>query len=552
MTQTEFTLFAPYNAEAALLGDFSDWQALPMQKGQDGVFRVSVDLEDGEYQYKFRVASESYFVARGTLLELADPYATRVTDDEHQNTVTTVRGGQHVLDDYVWQHDDAPLPPDDALVVYELHVGDFSGGEANAEGRGTYQDVLDKLDYLTDLGVNAVELMPVEQYPGSYSWGYNVRYYFSAEPHYGPSEDLKRFIDACHARGIRVLLDMVFNHSEADSPLTQINFDYWYLREPKDPNNSWGPEFDYVKYDSELNLFPARKFIGDVVRFWVEHYHVDGIRFDAAKPLGNYDALRTFVAVAKETAGAKPFYTVAEYLPETPSITGPDGPTDACWHDGFMWTLVDLLTGRSRDLERLKTVLDGKRQGFPGTSNLVNYLSNHDHDHLMGQLGDAGMFGDEAFRRLKLGVALQMTALGVPLVWMGEEFGEYQHKVQSADKLEWTLLANDNNRDLLETYRGLIHLRTQNAALHTANIDFFHENAPSGVLAYVRWNDEGSRVVVVANVSSDYLGGYAVPNFPADGRWHEWTRDYDVNAQNGTLTLDLPPLEAKVFVYGGS
>lgn len=132
---------------------------------------------------------------------------------------------------------------------------------------------------------------------------------------------------------------------------------------------------------------------------------------------------------------------------------------------------------------------------------------------------------------------------------MGEEFGEYIKRDPSQPKkLNWTLRENDSNRNLFEYFKKLIALRKQNHALFTSNIQFFHENPNDKVFAYVRWNDEGSRVVVVANFSDRHFPNYCIPNFPSHDSWHELTGNYDVKVENKELTLDLPELEAKVFV----
>ncbi|MGI0484763.1 alpha-amylase family glycosyl hydrolase [Pantanalinema rosaneae CENA516] len=544
----EFKLFAPYNKGAALIGSFSDWQDIPMQKGDDGFFRTTIELEDGVYQYKFRVQSKSWFFEPDQWVEVVDPYATDI-DDPTQNGVIRIKDGEAIVDTYVWKHDDKPLPADHELVIYELHVADFSGGEADPKVRGKYKHVVEKLDYLCELGINAIELMPVKEYPGDYSWGYNPRHFFATESSYGTSADLKHLIDECHARGIRVLMDGIYNHSEASSPLTQIDHDYWYHHEPRDPDNNWGPEFNYELYDEALDTYPARRFIGDTVRFWVEEYHIDGIRYDAARQIANYDFMHWIVQEVKQSAGTKPFYNVAEHIPETTSITNVDGPMDGCWHDSFYHCVLEHICGDTLDLERLKDVLDAKRQGFLGATNVVNYLSNHDHNRIMADLGDRGILDEAAFKRIKLGAVLLMTAMGVPLIWMGQEFGESKYKTIEPNKIDWTLLGNDLNRGLFEYYKGLIALRKANHALYTANIDFFHEDPESGVLAYVRWNDEGSRVVVVANLSDNFLAGYRVPNFPADGTWHEWTGNYDIEAGDRNILIDLPEYEAKVLVW---
>jgi len=545
----EFQLFAPYNKGAALIGSFSNWEAIPMQKEKDGYFRTSVDLEDGVYQYKFRVQSKSWFFEPDQWVEVNDPYATNIDTTDGETGVVRVKGGERITDTYVWRHDDQPLPPDHELVIYEMHMGDFSGGENDAQERGTYKDAIEKLDYLCDLGVNAIELMPVKEYPGDHSWGYNPRYFFATESSYGTTAELKQLIDECHGRGMRVILDGIYNHSEAESPLTQIDHDYWYHHSPRDPENNWGPEFNYELYDEKLETYPARRFIGDTVRFWVQEYHIDGIRFDAARQIANYDFMHWIVEEARHTAGPKPFYNIAEHIPETTDLVGPEGPMDGCWHESFYWCVLEHISGDSFDLERLKDALDGKRQGYLGTTDVVNYLTNHDHERLMNELAEREVFESAAFKRAKLGAVLLMTAVGVPLIWMGEEFGEYKPKSPDPSKLEWSLLGNDLNRGLFEYYKGLIALRKQNHALYTENINFFHEDPDSKVLAYIRWNDEGDRVAVVANFSDQFLAGYQIPNFPEAGTWHEWTGNYDVEVGNAGLMIDLGEYEAKVLVW---
>ena len=544
----EFKLFAPYNKGAALIGSFSNWEDIPMEKDEEGYFRTRVELEDGVYQYKFRVQSKSWFVEADQWVDVVDPYATDI-DNPTQNAVVRIKDGDRIIDTYVWKHDDKPLPADRELVIYEVHVADFSGGEADPLARGQYKHVVEKLDYLVELGINAIELMPVKEYPGDYSWGYNPRYFFAAESSYGTTEELKNLIDECHGRGIRVIMDGIYNHSEASSPLTQIDHDYWYHHEPRDPDNNWGPEFNYEFYDENLATFPARKFAGDTVRFWIQEYHLDGIRFDAARQIANYDFLHWIVQEAKNAAGPKPFYAVAEYIPDNPSITNLDGPMDGCWHDSFYHCIIPQLCGDFFDLEQLKDVIDCKRQGYLGATNVVNYLTNHDHDRLFAELGSCGILDEAAFKRAKLGTAVLMTEVGVPLIWMGEEFGEYKAKTIEQAKIDWTLLGNDMNKGLWEYYKGLIHLRKNNQALYTENIEFFHEDPESKVFAYTRWNDEGSRVVVVANWSENYLAGYSVPHFPENGTWHEWTGNYDIESGDNNIMIDLPEYEAKVFVW---
>jgi len=543
----EFYLFAPYNQAVELIGSFTDGKNISMERGEDGYFRTQVELEDGSYDYKFRVRSKSFFLQPDAWVEVTDPRATDV-DEDQQVAILKVKDGDRIIDDYVWQHDDQNLPQNEELVIYEILVSDFSGGEDDSYPRGKFEHVIEKLDYLCELGINAIELMPIQEFPGKEGWGYNTRHYFAVESKYGSTTDLKRLVDECHGRGLRVILDLILNHSDSEAPLTQIDYDYWYRREPKDPEYNWGPEFDYDHYDENLDLVPAQEFVKDIVRFWVSEYHIDGFRFDAVSQLGHFDFLNQLTDEAAQQAQPKPFYNIGELIPESPDATNVEGPLDACWRDGFQHQFIPLLWGDEVDWETIKELVDAKRSGYLDSLNAINYLSNHDHDHLMVQLANHEVFDEAAFKRASLGAAILMTAVGIPLIWMGEEFGAYKKKTLDSAKIDWSLLKNPQNQDLLSDYQGLIGLRKESHALRTANVEFFHENPDDKVLAYIRWNDEGSRVVIVANFSDHYLADYRVDGFPHDGAWHEWLNNYDVDIENGVWVTDLPEYEAKILI----
>lgn len=292
--------------------------------------------------------------------------------------------------------------------------------------------------------------------------------------------------------------------------------------------------------------------MGDVLRFWIQEYHIDGIRYDALKELDNFDLLYWMTQDAKQVAGPKPFYNVGEHIPEKTDLISPNGPMDGCWHDNFYHTINPLLGGEAFDLSQIKQAIDPTQQGYPeGSTKAVNYLCNHDQKRLLLDLSDRGIVDDAAFRRAKLGAVLLMTAVGIPLIWMGEEFGDCTpiNANKKDQQLGWSLLKNDLNRHLFEHYKGLIALRKQNLALQTANINFFHENPNDQVFAYIRWNEEGSRVIVVANFSAQFLADYQIPQFPENGTWHEWTKNYQLESQDHQLTISLGEYEAQVLVW---
>jgi len=156
--------------------------------------------------------------------------------------------------------------------------------------------------------------------------------------------------------------------------------------------------------------------------------------------------------------------------------------------------LRELILYDNADIGRLKAGIDCRQQGFLGVTNVVNYIGNHDHDRMLVELGkERSIFGEEAFKRIRLGVVLQMTSIGIPMIWMGEEIGEYKEKTIGIAKVDWSLISdrednsNQINKNLLGFYQGLVRLRKGNRAFFSTNLDFFHEDHDAKVLAYQRW-----------------------------------------------------------------
>ncbi len=539
----DFALFAPYIKRAAVMGDFSSWQEIEMQKDDEGYFRVAVDLADGDYEYKFFVESNSPWQL-GKWIGITDPQATDVDEQNNDNAIMRVRNGHVVVDEYEWQNDQSPLPPDVELVIYELHVRDFGG---------TFQGVIDKLDYLSSVGINAIELMPLAEFPGEISWGYNPKHFYAVESAYGETQDLKRLVDQCHARGMRVILDVVANHANQDTPLAQIDHNYWFVEHNTD-SVQFGPKFDYNHWDENHNMFASRKFVNEAAFYWASEFHLDGIRFDATALINNFEFLRWLGEAVKESTGGKPFYLVAEHLPIDPAIVGFGRPMDGLWHDYFYFQMTaNLREGEFKgwqawNWDKTMAALEPARSGIIGPTAAVQYISNHDQNRLMFELGTAGIFEAAAFRRAKLGAALTMTAVGVPMIWMGEEFGEPTDKSMDPRPLHWELLKNEANADLHRYYSGLIYMRKTVGAFKSEHIEFFHVDAEHKVLAWKRWDEGGSLVAVVANFSDDSLAEYHLPGFPDNGHWHEFTYNYDIEVNNNELVDILGQSQCKVYI----
>jgi 1,4-alpha-glucan branching enzyme len=556
----QISLLAPYNDEVRLISSWNNWQPQPMTKGDDGWWRTSAALPDGEHQYKFLVKSKSYF-ARDQLLEVFDPYAIAITDDKQERSILRVKNGKRVWIEYQWQHDSQPLPTNDRLIIYELHVGDFSGGggdRGNMRIKGKFSDVVEKLDYLRELGINAVELMPVKEFPGK-SWGYNLRSFFAVDSGYGSPEDLCHLVDQCHARGIRVIVDGVYNHADADSPLAKIDYAFWfYEKNPDPPEMQWGPKFNYSQYDEKLKIYPARKHAIESIMYWVEHFHIDGIRFDATRAVADFDVLRQFSDAAfAKIDGRKPFFTVAEHIPEDPAITGyPKGPVIAAWHESLANQLravamqTEYRGAQPFDLDALAHRLNPATNGYVSGNHTVNFIGNHDLKRILRDIADTvHIFGNPAFRRVKLNLAILFTSPGLPMIWMGQEFGAANPKTPEPQPIDWSLLNNQDNKDLREYCAKLIKFRRETPALCCDNFEIVLRDADRHLFGYKRWNDAGGIVVVIANLNDTPAGEFLVEKVGLeDGNWREHMSGRKFQMTDGHIKDALAPSEVKIYV----
>jgi 1,4-alpha-glucan branching enzyme len=556
----EFALFAPRCNEVQLKGNWDGAKPLAMRKDDDGYFRAEVELADGDYEYQFIVRSNSDFLKDQTV-EIGDPAAVRLT--EEGRTPLIVRTGKPIPAGAIeWQNDHRTFPDNSRLIIYEMHIGDFSGGVGDEEGsaaKGTFYDAQGKVDYLRDLGVTALELMPVNSYPRPSDWGYSQRSVYAVESSYGTPEDLCRFVDAVHGCDIRLIHDGVYNHTSEDAILTQIDYNYWfYAVNPDSKDLQFGPKFNYEYCDETLGVYPARDHVIHAIQQWVRDFHFDGIRFDMTRAIKRFDLLRWFHDEAERMDFGRPFITIAEHLPQDPAIVEPTGPVDAAWHEDFRQQVLALLAGAEQegkqpdDLDGLARVLDPRNEGYPNVRCVVNYLDNHDHDRLLWTLTQAGVFTDIAlWRRAMLGASILLTAPGIPMIWMGQEFGVALPKNpdRQPQPLSWSLLTFEPNRTLLEHYKRLIRLRRETPALTSDTIDIVAVDKERGLLAFKRWTDDGSVVLVLINTRDEEARDVciAAPGIP-NGVWQERMREVTVTTTENTLTDSVPASAVNIYI----
>jgi 1,4-alpha-glucan branching enzyme len=560
-TTHTFALLAPYNEAAALIGSWDGWQEHPMERGEDHIFRATLDLPEGTHRYRLRVVSKSWFFP-GEWRAIADPWARDIAPADGDEAgqagdcaVIVVRDGVVGVegDDYVWEHDDVPLPPNDMLIIYELHVGDFTGGEGD-DGAGRYTDVIAKLPYLADLGITAIELMPVQETAGDY-WGYLPKYFYAPETAYGTPSALKALIDACHGHGIRVVLDKVTNHAGSECPLAHIDHDYWFYHETTD-EFQYGPKFNYEFHDEERDEYPARAFMLGALQHWVETYHVDGIRFDATGIMGNMEFLReASQAIWNKEGGLKPFVRIAEHLPLDISVVENDGPVDAAWFVDFAHQIASTLIGQPQDghdpedWEGILAALDPRRAGFTSSQHLVRYIASHDEERLLHRIHAAGIEGEEALRRMHFAITLLLTGYGYPMLYAGEEFGMDTPRVIGENKLAWSRLETPDGSGMHDHYRHLIWLRREHPALRGETLEIIHDDPEARVVAYHRWDGGGDRVVTVAHCAAEDEGGYTIPHWPTDGVWRDVLTDDLIEVHDGNLVATLGPWQTRVFTH---
>ena len=299
--EATFVLFAPNKKSVVLLGDFNDYapsNEYMMKKDGNYFWTTVTGLEEGvEYGYQYLVD--------GTI-KIGDPYATKILDPWNDKWIDAsvypnlkAYPSEYTSDivsvfeinptEYQWTATNYERPAENSLAIYELLIRDFTeAGSINA--------VTDKLDYLDTLGVNAIELMPIQEFDGNDSWGYNPCFYFATDKAYGTDEAYKYFIDECHKRGIAVIVDIVFNHATGQHPYAKM---WWDAGANK--TNSQNPFFNVdaphnwsVFHDFNHTYAETVNYFDEVLEYWMEEYNVDGFRFDLTKGFvqnpGNYDA----------------------------------------------------------------------------------------------------------------------------------------------------------------------------------------------------------------------------------------------------------------------
>ncbi|WP_040158365.1 alpha-amylase family glycosyl hydrolase [Nigerium massiliense] len=523
---TGFRVWAPNADSVAVFGEFNDWStdADPLTSEGNGYWYGFVPAAKTGDEYKFWLTNGEDSFAR------VDPYARQVT-----NSI-----GNGIIYDHAsfdWEGDSANCPPHHELVIYEMHVGSFATGEGDV---GRFDDVIGKLDYLKSLGINAIQVMPVTEFAGDRSWGYNPAHIFAVESGYGGPDAYKTLIKEAHRRGLAVIQDVVYNHF-GPSDLDLWTFDGWsdngkggiYFYNDDRSATPWGDTRpDYGRGE-------VRQFIRDNAMMWLADYHLDGLRFDMTPYMrsvsgGGFDLAEGWQLMRWITDSVREEFpgriTIAEDLHGYDRLTGRDDDGagfHAQWDGEFVHPVRQAIITPSDDVRSLSTIADAIRHDYNGDGfQRVIYTESHDDvangsARVPNEIDPGDETGWWAQKRSTIGGALVMTSPGIPMIFQGQEALEGGW-FSDTDPIDWD--RNANFSGIARLYQDLIDLRlnrggvTRGLTGHGLNV--FHVNEDANVIAFQRWAEHGpgDDILVVVNLHHEPRERYRV-GVPSGGLW---------------------------------
>jgi len=610
-SKATLVLEAPYKDFVYVVGSFNDWTpaaeyAMKKDPTSDLFWLELSGLTAGAIEsYQYWVFDQSPISGSPRLVKTADPYSTLVLSpfddpyipaDSYPNLpsypvgqdreVTVLQTGQTA---YNWQVTEFEKPAKEDLIIYELLIRDFDADR-------NFQDVIDKIDYFKELNVNAIELMPIMEFEGNESWGYNTSFHLALDKFYGTQDKFKELVDFCHQNGIAVILDLALNHAFGRNPLVRMWMD--------DPDeNGWGepstenPYFNTVAthsysvgsdFDHSSNL--TRNYTKRVVKHWIEEFKIDGFRWDLTKGFtqnctagddpctNNYQADR--VAILKEYADYSwsldpDHYVIFEHLggqqeqKEWADYRINEGKGIMLW--GKMTNPYNQLTmGYASDSNF--NGMGHNSQNFIG-KRLIGYAESHDEERLMYRnLAYGASNGsydvtdlNTALQRMPALGAVTLTIPGPKMIWHFGELGmenslftcpdgSYNNdgcKLDTKPQPQWlnNWTENSNRSDIYNTWSRLNALKI-NEAVFEGN---YNINSGSLTPRIYIWNDALAattlkNVVILANFNLTPQN--ITPDFPYTGNWYDLmdpSGNTSINVTNTTQPISIPAGEFRIF-----
>ena len=529
---TRFRVWAPHANAVAVVGEFNDWKdgANPMTYEKGGMWFAEIPGAKAGQQYQFEIVNGDWCARKN------DAYARAI----HPETTH----GVIYADDFKWNSPETVLSNWNELVLYELHVGSFAAGPHNSPGR--FEQVIGRLPYLKSLGVNALEVMPPMAFPGERSWGYNLTNPFAVEASYGGPNGLKRLVDAAHQQGIAIILDVVYNHFGPDN-LDLWRYDGWYLNDLGgiyfyNDHRSWTP---WGNNRPDYGRGEVRQYFRDNALFWLEEYHIDGLRFDAtlfirnAKGLNNHpetDIAEGWTLMQWLNDEVQRVYpgriTIAEDIQQNAWLTKPTKDHGAGfgtqWDTAFVHPVRNCMV-QTNDADRSMVDIAHALEFRYNADAFQRVIYSESHDEVANgktrlpqSIDPNDTAGYFARKRSTLAAALMLTTPGIPMLFEGQEFLE-DGWFRDDKALDWSKL--EAYKGINRLYRDLIHLRRNlfgnTRGLTGPYVHVHHLNDHGKIVAFHRWLEGGAKddVVVVASFTHQAMTeGYRI-GLPRGGEW---------------------------------
>ena len=579
-----FVLFAPNKKSAYVTGDFNNWSITSesvMKKDGDYFFCTIPNIDPNkEYGYQY-IVDET--------IRIADPYTEKILDPYNDKYISSSvypglkypeNGADGVVSTFVlnratynWKNKNFTAAASKDLIIYELLIRDFTT-------EGSIKAATEQLDYLQNLGINAIELLPFSEFEGNDSWGYNPSFYFAADKAYGTPDDYKKFIDECHGRGIAVIQDIVLNHSFGQSPFVQLYFNSntskvtsdnpWYNVDSPNKVYSWGYDFNHESYETKA-------LTDSIMTYWITEYNVDGFRFDFTKGFTNkvsttdeqcsaYDASR--IAILKRIFDKikslkSDAVMICEHLTDNSEEKELADYGIMLWGNSnyaFCQSTMGYSEGASTDWAL------ASNRGF-ASENLIAYAESHDEERMMYkalQYGNSkGDYSAKDFNtaigRMKSAAAILLAIPGPKMIWQFGELG-YEYSInydgasgkisdsyRTAKKPVPTYFDNPNTddakhrRSLYRFYAFMDSLRINNDVMKNGLVS---ANTSTLLKIITRTLDDKSLIVVANfNVTSTE----ATIDFPANGTWYNIVGGGEVAVSNQKASVTLKAGETMIF-----
>jgi 1,4-alpha-glucan branching enzyme len=560
-----FRVWAPNAREVYVTGTFNDWQETktPLASEQNGYWSAEVaEAKAGdEYRYMLRGAEEP-------LLSRIDPYARKVTSSIGNSIIYDPQA-------FDWGDDSFQMPPWNELVIYEMHIGTFHD---TPDGKpGSFESAMEKLPYLQELGINAIEVMPLAEFPGDFSWGYNPSHPFAVESIYGGPDAFKQFVKVAHQHGLAVIVDVVYNHfGPTDLDLWQ--FDGWsengkggiYFYNDRRSQTPWGDTRpDYGRGE-------VRQYLRDNALMWLEEYHADGLRWDATAYIKNIEGnegnpandlpegwglMQWINEEIQEYFPGK--LSIAEHLRNNEWITKDIGAGGAGfgaqWDSEFVHPVRQAVITPDDQFRDLGAVCHAIEHRYDlDAFRRVIYTESHDEvangrARVPEEIWPGQVDNWFSKKRSTLGAAIVLTSPGIPMLFQGQEFLE-DRWFQDQDPIEWSRAEEQGG--ILSMYRDLIHLRRNlsgvTRGLSGQNLHIFHCDNEARIIAFHRWAEQGpgDSSVVVVNMANQSHEGYVI-GFPRGGWWKTRFNSDSYNYGPDFANHPSPDVEAREGETGG-